>query len=60
MLENKLSDEQRQFQMLSWRAQKHGAQVVSGEQMRKFTATVDEQRAIVAAAQARREMMSVS
>ncbi|MGY5338559.1 hypothetical protein [Levilactobacillus spicheri] len=60
MLESKLSDEQRQFQMLTWWAQKHGAQVVAGEQMRKFTATVDEQRAIISAAQERRAVMSVS
>ena len=54
MLENKLSDEKRQFEMLTWRAQKHGAQVVAEEQMRKFTATIEEQEAILVAAQSRR------
>ncbi|MDT7014977.1 hypothetical protein [Levilactobacillus namurensis] len=54
MLENKLSDEKRQFEMLTWRAQKHGAQVVAEEQMRKFTVTIEEQEAILVAAQSRR------
>jgi len=59
MLENKLSDEERQFQMLTWRAQKHGAQVVAREQMQQFTATIAEQRAIVTAAQERRDTVPV-
>ncbi|HIW71694.1 MAG TPA: hypothetical protein H9875_03615 [Candidatus Levilactobacillus faecigallinarum] len=59
MLENKLSDEKREFEMLTWRAQKHGAQVVAEEQMRRFAATVAEQEAIVNAAQERRTIIPV-
>ncbi|MGX6428252.1 hypothetical protein [Levilactobacillus yonginensis] len=59
MLTEELSNERRKFQMISWRAQQHGAQVVEREMMTRFTATIAEQEAIIAAAQ-RREVSSVS
>ncbi|QMU07190.1 hypothetical protein [Levilactobacillus suantsaii] len=54
MLDNQLSEEKRKFQMLTWRAQKHGTQVVTHDQMQQFTATIAEQEAIMLAAKERR------
>lgn len=48
MLNEKLSNEQKRFQMITWRAKQHGAQVVEGDLMRQFTATVAEQKALLA------------
>ncbi|MDT6980162.1 hypothetical protein [Levilactobacillus zymae] len=59
MLDNQLSEEKREFQMLTWRAQKHGAQVVTEDRMRRFTATIAEQEAIVLAAQSRRTVVPI-
>lgn len=59
MLDNQLSEEKREFQMLTWRAQQHGAQVVAAERMQQFTATIAEQEAIILAAQSRREVAPV-
>ncbi|SMS13806.1 hypothetical protein [Levilactobacillus zymae] len=59
MLDNQLSEEKRKFQMITWRAQKHGAQVVVEERMRQFTATIAEQEAIMLAAQTRRAVVPV-
>lgn len=59
MLTNRLSDEEREFEMLTWRAQKRGAQVIAHDQLAQFTATIAEQEAILAAAQARRSVTPV-
>lgn len=53
MLNEQLLDERKRFQMITWRAKQHGAQVVEEKMMRQFAATVAEQKAIVAAAQRR-------
>lgn len=59
MLDNQLSEEKREFQMLTWRAQKHGAQVVAQDRMQQFTATIAEQQAIILAAQSRRAVAPI-
>ncbi|HJE87307.1 hypothetical protein KB236_01750 [Levilactobacillus brevis] len=59
MLTEELLDERRKFQMMTWRAQKHGAQVIEQDVMQQFTATIAQQEAIVAAAN-RRETVPVS
>jgi len=59
MLNEELLDERKKFQMITWRAKQHGAQVVEKKMMQQFAATVAEQKAIVAAAQ-RRETSAVS
>ncbi|MFC6261563.1 MULTISPECIES: hypothetical protein [Levilactobacillus] len=58
MLTEKLSEEKKKFQMITWRAKQHGAQVVERDLMRQFTATIAEQEAIMAAAR-RREVAPV-
>jgi len=58
MLTEKLSEEKKKFQMITWRAKQHGAQVVERDLMRQFTATIAEQEAIMAAAR-RREVVPV-
>jgi len=45
--------ERKKFQMVSRRAQEHGAQVIERDLMRQFTATIAQQEAIVAAARRR-------
>ncbi|WP_258115359.1 hypothetical protein [Levilactobacillus yiduensis] len=45
--------------MITWRAKQHGAQVVEKKMMQRFTDTVAEQQAIVAAAR-RQETSAVS
>ncbi len=59
MLTERLSEEEKQFQRMTWRAKRHGGQVVEREIMQQFTATIAEQDAILAAAR-RRPMSSVS
>jgi len=59
MLNEELLDERKRFQMITWRAKQHGAQVVGKNMMQQFTQTVAEQQAILAAAQ-RRETSAVS
>lgn len=59
MLTEELLDERKKFQMMTWRAQKHGAQVIEQDVMQQFTATIAQQEAIVAAAN-RRETVPVS
>ncbi|AYM03698.1 hypothetical protein D8911_12155 [Levilactobacillus brevis] len=59
MLNEEVLDERRRFQMITWRAKQHGAQVVEKKMMQRFTDTVAEQQAIVAAAR-RQETSAVS
>ncbi|WP_125544346.1 hypothetical protein [Levilactobacillus lindianensis] len=53
MLTEDLLSERKKFQMVSRRAQAHGAQVIERDLMRQFTATIAQQEAIVAAARRR-------
>ncbi|WP_341779567.1 hypothetical protein [Levilactobacillus sp. HBUAS70063] len=53
MLTEELLDERKKFQMMTWRAQKHGAQVIEQDVMQQFTAAIAQQEAIVAAANRR-------
>lgn len=53
MLTEELLNERKKFQMVTWRAQKHGAQVIERDMMQQFTATIAQQEAIVAAANRR-------
>ncbi|MFC6290561.1 hypothetical protein [Levilactobacillus angrenensis] len=59
MLNEEVLDERRRFQMITWRAKQHGAQVVEKQMMQRFTDTVAEQQAILAAAR-RQEAPAVS
>ncbi|MCH5465775.1 hypothetical protein [Levilactobacillus tujiorum] len=58
MLTEELLNERKKFQMMTWRAQKHGAQIIERETMQQFTAAIAQQEAIVAAAN-RREVTPV-
>lgn len=58
MLNEELLDERKKFQMITWRAKQHGAQVVEEKMMQRFTATVAEQQAILAAARQRPSAVS--
>lgn len=50
MLNEEVLDERKRFQMITWRAKQHGAQVVEKQMMQRFTATIAEQQEILAAA----------